>query len=80
LCIRAIGGDAGAFLWVSVHFVLMPFLSLGLIVFIAIRAVRTAGMLKKAAVFSAVIVPCLILWIAITGDLGFARLFPPFRS
>ena len=79
-CIRAVGGDAGGFLFVTVHFVLMPVLSLSLLVFTTIRAVRTAGMLKKAAAFSSVIVPCLILWIAITGDLGFARLFLPFRT
>jgi hypothetical protein len=80
LCVRAIGGDAGGFLFVTLHFVLMPLLSLALLVLITFRAVRSAGMMKKAAMLSSAIVPCLILWAAITGDLTLIRLLGPMRS
>lgn len=78
ICVH-LGRDAGPFLWVTVHFILMPLLSIALIVLIFIRTFRTPGVYRKLLVFSAASIPCLILLITARADLGFSRYLGNFR-
>jgi hypothetical protein len=75
LSLRTIGGDKGAFLFVTLHFVVVPALSIALIVYATVTALRTTGALRRLSALSAAIVPCVLLLIGITGDEGFLRWF-----
>jgi hypothetical protein len=75
LFLRGISGDGGAYLFVTLHFVLVPALSMALIVYATVTAVRATGTLRRLSALSAAVVPCVLLLIAVTGDEGFARWF-----
>jgi hypothetical protein len=71
----AVGGDAGGFLWVTFHFVLMPLLSLGVLCWAVVRTLRTTGAVRKFVVLSSSVIPVAIIFVAITGEPGLARFF-----
>jgi hypothetical protein len=73
-----IGGDRGAFLYVTTHFVVMPLISLGAIVVIAILSARTSTPGKRLLLLSSVVIPVAIIAIAATGHPGLSRLFGSF--
>jgi hypothetical protein len=68
-----IGGDSAGFLWVTVHFVVMPLLSLLVLLFNLIQTYRTSGVVRKAIVLSSSVVPVAIIFIALTGEPTLAR-------
>ena len=73
-----IGGDSGAFLYVTSHFIVMPLLSIVIIVLTTIRVVRTPGTSQRILVFSSIAIPCAILLIAVSGSPGLSRFFAHF--
>jgi len=74
-----LGGDWGAFLYVTFHFVVMPILSLGVIlVTIAVTLRQEATMWKRVAVLASVIIPAAIIGLAASGEPGLSRFLPPF--
>ena len=78
LCWR-IGGDSGAFMFVTLHFVMMPLLSVALVVMIVVQTLRAKSWSRKLSLLSSVFVPALIVLIAVRGDPGLVRLFGPMR-
>jgi hypothetical protein len=76
LFLRAMGGDSGAFLFVTLRFVVVPALCIALIAYATVTAVRATGALRRLSALSAALVPCVLLLIAVTGDDGFLRWFP----
>jgi hypothetical protein len=78
ICIRIIGGDAGAFWFVTWHFILAPLLA-GFAAILTIGAVTKAmSMRAKLTMIVSLVVPILIIMGAVTGDLGMLR-FLSFR-
>jgi len=73
-----IGGDLGAFLYVTSHFIVMPALSIAVIAMSVVRVVRAPGISRKLLVFSSVTIPAAILIVAISGDPGLSRFFGHF--
>ena len=69
--------DTAAFIYIAEHFVLMPLLSLGVIVVCAINLGQARSINARLLAVSALIIPILIIWIAITGD---TRLFGALRD
>ena len=74
-----LGGDWGAFLYVTFHFIVMPLLALGVILVTLILALVQQGTLwARVVIFGSVIVPAAIIGLAFSGEPGLARLLPPF--
>lgn len=62
------GGDLGAFLYVTMHFVLMPLASMFVIGATAVRVLSMETMLQKLVGCGAIIVPATIIFLAFTGN------------
>ena len=72
-----LGGDWGAFLYVTFHFVVMPTLSLGVILLTTAVTVRQqATVWKRVAVLASVIIPAAIIGLATSGEPGLSRFLP----
>jgi hypothetical protein len=69
-----LGGDTGAFLYVTIHFILMPLLSILLIIFTIRRIYYASGVKKKLLLAGSVIIPAFIVFIAVTGDTTLPKL------
>lgn len=63
-----IGGDWGAFLYVTFHFILMPLLSMCLLIITLLYVVKASGISKKILIFSSIAIPIYIIIIAFTGN------------
>ena len=74
-----INGSAGAFAYVTTHFIVMPLISVILISSTIRKALRTFGTGKKALLLASIVVPCAIILIAATGDPGLSRFMDRFR-
>jgi hypothetical protein len=76
---RVVGGDWGAFVYVTCHFVVMPILSVGMILMTVRMALRSEGTAwARIATFSSVVVPTAIIALAVSGEPGLAHLLPAF--
>ena len=72
-----LGGDWGAFLYVTFHFGVMPILSLGVILVTAAVTVRQeATVWKRVAVLASVMIPAAIIGVAASGEPGLSRFLP----
>ena len=63
-----IGSDWGVFLYVTLHFVIMPLLSICVIVLTIIAAYHVNSISRKLILCSSIMVPGTILFIAFTGS------------
>ena len=70
-----IWGNLGGALWVALHFVLMPVLSVVLAVLIILEA-RSGGVAHRLVLLSSLLIPGLIVQIAASADPGLARFIP----
>lgn len=76
---RLLGGDWGAFLYVTFHFIVMPILALGVtLVTVALALGQEATLWKRLGLLASVIIPAAIIGLAVSGEPGLARLLPPF--
>lgn len=73
-----IGGNHGAYLYVTTHFVVMPLLSVLTIVLTTVRTFHTPTTQNKVLLFSSLVIPCAIILIAITGKPGISIFFGKF--
>ena len=74
-----LGGDWGAFFYVTFHFIVLPILSLGVIlVTLAVTLRQKVTIWKRVAILGSLLIPVVIIGLAVSGDLGLARLLPPF--
>jgi len=74
-----VGGDWGAFLYVTFHFIVMPILAVGAILATLARAVgQQATVWKTIVTLGSVIIPLGIIGLAVSGEPGLTRLLPPF--
>lgn len=64
----AVGGDWGAFLYVTFHFILIPLFALLVLVATGIKTYRIERQLPRVVNVLAVIVPLTILYITISGS------------
>lgn len=76
-CYR-IGGDTGAFLYVTSHFIVMPLAALCFGVLTIIRVARTGGFKRRALELSSLSIPAAIILIAFSGHPGLSRYFDAF--
>lgn len=63
-----IGGDWGAFLFVTFHFILIPLFSMFVLCITGIKVYKMQKQLSRIGTFLSVIIPLSILYIAITGS------------
>jgi hypothetical protein len=74
---RLLGGDWGAFVYVTGHSVVVPILSVGMILVTLGMTLRSEGKTwARAATLSSVVVPAALLALAASGEPGLARLLP----
>jgi hypothetical protein len=72
------GGVTGQFMWVTLHFIVMPILSAVLLVLICVRVFRERGIARKLILFGSVSLPSLVILLAFRTDPGTLQLFGPF--
>ncbi len=63
-----IGGDWGAFLYVTFHFILIPFFGVCVLGITMIKAYKAQKQLPKVVTFLSIVIPLGILYITITGS------------
>jgi len=63
-----LGGNTGAFLYVTFHFIIMPLLSICVITLTLRRIYCAATMKEKFVLLGSIVIPALIIFIAVTGD------------
>lgn len=63
-----IGGDWGAFLYVTFHFILIPFLSIFVLGITGIKIYKMHKLLSRVITFIAISIPLSILYVTITGS------------
>jgi uncharacterized membrane protein len=73
------GGNLGPFMWVTLHFIIMPILSAVLLVLISVRVLAEKGTTRKLILFGSVSLPSLIILLALRTDPGTLKLFGPFQ-
>ena len=76
---RFMGGNLGPFMWVTLHFIIMPILSAALLVLICVRVFAEKGVKRKLILFGSVSLPSLIILLALRTDPGTLKLFGPFQ-
>ena len=75
-----LGGDWGTFLFVTSHFVLMPFVGVLLILATILAAFRRGNSIRQKMLdLGSLVVPLAVITIAATGHPGVTRWLPPFR-
>lgn len=68
------GGDLGAFLWTSIHFVLNPLLCLAYIVFAAFQVFHTGSKQRRLLYLSLLVLPILYIYVLLSDPAGWVRI------
>ena len=74
-----IGGDLGSFMVVTLHFIVMPVMSIALIVVTVVLSFRERGWFRRFILLSSLLLPSLIILIAVSGEPGLLRFFGPMH-
>lgn len=62
------GGDLGSFLYVTLHFILVPLLSLCIAVLTVVKTSQVKAVSKKFWTLLSLVVPVAIVYLAVTGS------------
>jgi hypothetical protein len=73
-----LGGDTGALLYVTSHFIVMPLAALCVGVLSIIRVARMPGFKRKVLELSSLSIPAAIILIAVSGHPGLSRYLGAF--
>jgi len=68
IILNIIGGDQGAFMFVTFHFILIPLLSIIVLVITGIKICKIQERTQKIIILTSIIIPISILYISITGN------------
>jgi len=72
-----LGGDWGALLYVTFHFIVMPILSLGLMLLTVTLTLRqSASVWNRLAALGSLIIPAAIIGLAVSGAPGLSCFLP----
>ncbi len=63
-----IGGDWGAFIYVTLHFVLIPFFSIAVLLVTIFKVYKLQKQVQKIITVTSVVIPLMILYLTITGS------------